>query len=234
MSSKTWEELWRLSRIILGVWIVNGFLVIYLIAQIDNMVNVQLYNFGLEFSSLWADAYWINSRLIMVLLGISMALSIVAFLAGFRKSREKAEPPQVALAEKAQAPLENLPVVSEKNPLALLEETPIAMPTATSEPETAPEPAVVNGPQFEVIQPEVIQHEQGSCEEEHSEAEDESRVNVDVGLVILCPNCGKVFNRPLVMMDSSSGTTRLVNVCPFCNHTLGEPVGSKNEGKIQE
>jgi uncharacterized Zn-finger protein len=230
MGSKTWEELWRISRIILGVWIVNGFLIIYLITQIDNMVNVQLYNFGLQYSSLWADPYWINSRLIMALLGVSMALSVVVFLAGFRKPKEKAESPQVTLEEETQATLEkNLPVVSEKKSLAVLEESQVDISKAESEPVTGLEPEIVNEPQ-----PEVIQREHVSFEEKNSEVEDEQRVNVDVGEVISCPYCGRVFKRPLVKMDFSSGTTCLVNICPFCNHPLGAPVGSKNEGKIQE
>jgi uncharacterized Zn-finger protein len=36
-----------------------------------------------------------------------------------------------------------------------------------------------------------------------------------------CPSCKKVFAKPLVMLDFSGGKTRLVNVCPYCNHVLG-------------
>jgi hypothetical protein len=48
-----------------------------------------------------------------------------------------------------------------------------------------------------------------------------------------CPHCGRDFNRPLVTLDFSTGTTRIVNVCPFCKHILGEGLDSKNEGKSQ-
>ena len=39
-------------------------------------------------------------------------------------------------------------------------------------------------------------------------------------MVISCPNCKKVFTRPLVMLDFASGKPKLVNVCPYCNHLL--------------
>ena len=39
-------------------------------------------------------------------------------------------------------------------------------------------------------------------------------------MLISCPNCKKVFSKPLNMLDFSHGKTRLVNVCPYCNHTL--------------
>jgi len=39
-------------------------------------------------------------------------------------------------------------------------------------------------------------------------------------MVISCPKCKRVFGRPLVMLDFSDGKTRLVSVCPYCNHVL--------------
>jgi len=46
-------------------------------------------------------------------------------------------------------------------------------------------------------------------------------------LIATCPNCKKVFSKPLTMLDFGGGKTRLVNVCPYCNHVLG----SANEEK---
>lgn len=40
-------------------------------------------------------------------------------------------------------------------------------------------------------------------------------------MLISCPKCKRVFTKPLVMLDFSGGKTRLVNVCPYCNHVLG-------------
>ncbi|MHA2324118.1 MAG: hypothetical protein ACXACB_01870 [Promethearchaeota archaeon] len=47
-------------------------------------------------------------------------------------------------------------------------------------------------------------------------------------MIISCPNCKKVFKRPMVMLNFEGGKTRLVNVCPYCNHGLGE---ADNNGK---
>jgi uncharacterized Zn-finger protein len=56
-------------------------------------------------------------------------------------------------------------------------------------------------------------------------------VREDNVLVISCPSCGKVFSRPLIMLDFSGGKTRLVNICPYCNHKLGEVPEEKDEKK---
>jgi hypothetical protein len=44
---------------------------------------------------------------------------------------------------------------------------------------------------------------------------------VENHLLATCPKCQKVFSKPLTMLDFSGGKTRLVNVCPYCNHILG-------------
>ncbi len=38
---------------------------------------------------------------------------------------------------------------------------------------------------------------------------------------VTCPSCKKVFGRPLVMLNFENGKNRLVNVCPYCSHVLG-------------
>lgn len=48
-------------------------------------------------------------------------------------------------------------------------------------------------------------------------------------MVISCPNCKKVFSKPLIMLDFSGKQTKLVNVCPYCNEVLG--TASDNEEK---
>lgn len=40
-------------------------------------------------------------------------------------------------------------------------------------------------------------------------------------MLISCPKCKRVFSKPLVMLDFSTGRSRLVNVCPYCNFVLG-------------
>lgn len=40
-------------------------------------------------------------------------------------------------------------------------------------------------------------------------------------MLVNCPKCRRVFSKPLVMLDFTDGKTKLVNVCPYCNHVLG-------------
>ena len=49
-------------------------------------------------------------------------------------------------------------------------------------------------------------------------------------MIISCPNCKKVFGRPLVMLNFDGGKTRLVNVCPYCNHSLGQADNNGDSG----
>jgi uncharacterized Zn-finger protein len=47
---------------------------------------------------------------------------------------------------------------------------------------------------------------------------------------ISCPHCNKVFTRALVMLDFRSGRNKLVSVCPYCNHVLGNTSEEKRAG----
>ncbi len=47
-------------------------------------------------------------------------------------------------------------------------------------------------------------------------------------MVIGCPKCKKMFSKPVVMLDFSSGKSKLVNVCPYCNSVLGNDKEDKN------
>jgi uncharacterized Zn-finger protein len=44
---------------------------------------------------------------------------------------------------------------------------------------------------------------------------------------VSCPDCGKTFSRPLVMLDFQGRKSRLVNVCPYCNNVLGNTENGK-------
>jgi uncharacterized Zn-finger protein len=44
---------------------------------------------------------------------------------------------------------------------------------------------------------------------------------------VSCTNCGKTFGRPVVMLDFSGGRSRLLDVCPYCNHVLGSTESGK-------
>jgi len=48
-------------------------------------------------------------------------------------------------------------------------------------------------------------------------------------MLVSCPSCKKIFRKPMVMLDFSSGKPRLVNVCPYCNAILGKATEEPSE-----
>jgi uncharacterized Zn-finger protein len=44
---------------------------------------------------------------------------------------------------------------------------------------------------------------------------------------IVCPQCGKAFGKALVMLDFHEGKNRLVSICPYCSHALGQTNDAK-------
>jgi hypothetical protein len=65
-----------LAKIVLLLWLVSSIFVIFAVSRIDNMVNRQLYNFGLRFSYEWATPYWIFMWTIFVCIALPGAASI--------------------------------------------------------------------------------------------------------------------------------------------------------------
>jgi hypothetical protein len=229
MNSKTLEDLLRVSFIVLTVWTVNGILIFFLLTRLDALINVQLYNFGLQFNSQWADPYWSSMGLLMIFTALPMILSVVVFALGLVVLRKK------PLAFFSRRKSVSLPVQEEKEEEEKNEGViPVTVESEPIEPEIEPEP--IEEPQNEdigVIQPELIKVEVCRSEAEAGKTDiiEEPKAKEKVGLVISCPSCGKVFSRPLVMLDFNKGTTRLVNVCPFCNQILGEAIESKKNGE---
>jgi uncharacterized Zn-finger protein len=56
------------------------------------------------------------------------------------------------------------------------------------------------------------------------------KANVRGSAGVFCPNCGKTFGRPMVMLDFADGKSKLVNVCPYCNHVLGSAETEESSG----
>ena len=81
------------------------------------------------------------------------------------------------------------------------------------ETDKTPEPAPKQElkPKFTQPQPQPV-----VCEERKAKV-----TEANSSMVISCPSCKKVFGRPLVMLNFEGGKTKLVNVCPYCNHVLG-------------
>ncbi|UCE95177.1 MAG: hypothetical protein JSV51_05430 [Candidatus Bathyarchaeota archaeon] len=58
--------------------------------QINYIVHGDLYNYGLQFSRIWATHYWVFSALVFALCWINITLSIVVTLHIYKRSRNPA------------------------------------------------------------------------------------------------------------------------------------------------
>jgi DNA-directed RNA polymerase subunit RPC12/RpoP len=64
-------------------------------------------------------------------------------------------------------------------------------------------------------------------------SKEQAQIARENSMLIKCVKCGKVFNKPLTMLDFSSGKPRMANVCPYCNHVLENAVDKGPNGRIR-
>lgn len=150
MTLKTFFQSSWFQRTVLIVWLISSGLVMFSQKNVDSIVNVTLYKYGLQFSDSWAQPYWFYARMLYVTQFVSIALSLVALTSGFLKKDNGSK----------QTPKHKVP---NKKMVPSKEET-------------------------------------GGRD-----------------IVISCSHCKRVFSKPLVMLDFSSGKAKLINVCPYCN-----------------
>lgn len=160
-----------LGRVIVVVWIACTASTFFMFYNLDQVMNTTSYEYGLQFSTEWANPYWMYLRLTYGFLFLSSGLGFIALMIGLSKSN-----PMIKETLDIAQTRQKQPVISNKRKIK--EEKPIPK-----------------------IKPA---------------RRDENN------MVISCPNCRKVFSRPLVMLNFEGGKTRLVNVCPYCNHSLGQ------------
>ncbi len=194
MGLKTSNAVGWFTYVVLGVWVISGIIVTFSELQIDSIVHVQLYNHGLQFSTEWANPYWTAAKTVYASLALPIILTVIVFGLKLVESRKN---PEGFHARRAQTSVMGREAVSAQ--------TKLQIGTVVEENELLS----VNFP------PE---HDQPK------EAKAKSDLQASNGLLISCPSCNKVFNRPLVMLDFSGGKTQLVNLCPYCNYNLGSTV----------
>ena len=73
------------QKIVLFVWLASSGLVIFSQKNVDSIVNVTLYRYGLQFSNNWAQPYWTYERLLYASQFASIALTVVTLGFGFLK-----------------------------------------------------------------------------------------------------------------------------------------------------
>jgi hypothetical protein len=103
-------------KIVLVTWFISSFFILFLLSKIDWIVHDSLYNFGLYFSSAWADPYWFALLLIYVCLAIPSVLGAVALGLDLTKKvnskRHVATRPGKAKGSKVQPLKENFMIIS--------------------------------------------------------------------------------------------------------------------------
>ena len=214
MGSKTSDDLGWLGYLILGVWIINGLLVAFLLTRIDSIVNGQLYGYGLQYNREWAEPYLTSLNLIYVFMGVPIALSSIVLALALRMRKQRLG---YLIRRKTKPEMEVFVEVPETKVDGEAEKE---QTLATQERISVTEEPCVEQKQQETLPAEA--------------AVEKHEATTDNALIISCPSCGKFFSRPLIMLDFSGGKTRLVNICPFCNHVLGEAFDEKKDGKDAE
>ena len=153
-------------KVILSLWLVSSIFILLLLSRIDSIVNVTLYQYGLQSSMSWLGPYWFALRLIYVFMAVPAVFSFVVLVAGLGKPSNGAG----QLGRR------------------------------------------VNG-KF---------------------SREQTRMARENSMLIKCVKCGKVFNKPLTMLDFSTGKPRMANVCPYCNHVLENSVDKGPNERVRE
>jgi uncharacterized Zn-finger protein len=89
-------------RVVLVLWLVSSFFLLFLLGRIDWIVHGDLYDFGLQFSPVWATPYWTLLRLTYVCLAVPSVLSaIVLGLDVWREIKSKKPVSRRSVAKRA-------------------------------------------------------------------------------------------------------------------------------------
>lgn len=101
MTLKTFLQGYWLQRIALLVWLVSSAVAMFSMKTIDAIVNGTLYNYGLQFSIVWAQPYWNYARLFYAFQFISIALGVVALLFSFLNKNNSPKQPEQKIEKPA-------------------------------------------------------------------------------------------------------------------------------------
>ena len=196
----------RFKQLVLLICIANAIIIYFLLTRIDLVVHGDLYSFGLVYNSEWADSYRLFMCSIYACLVIPVVLS--GLVLGFSlldkpnltQMQRKVTVTPSKLPGKTVKDAENTPILPDK-----------PLKTQKKLQANLPEKNISSEPRKEVKSPPITEGEM-----EPGEHNQQSN-----SMIISCPKCKKVFSRPLVMLDFGGGKAKLVNVCPYCNQTLG-------------
>jgi len=210
-----------INRTLLIVIIVLSGIVMFVINQVDSIIHVQLYQYGLEFNPDWANPYWNYAKIMNIGLAATIGVSAVILLLGFIRPKPKLEEP-IMKQERNEPKQPTLRVQAQP-----VIETPPKQQTPQGEPQSQPAPQLQPKPQ---PKPQVQESQskpqpapQETVQEQKPKTSKQPKGNAKAANT--CPSCKKAFTQPLVMLDFEGGKSKLVNVCPYCNQVLGDAEG---------
>jgi hypothetical protein len=183
------------SNILLIIVIACSAAVMYTINQIDQIINVNLYDYGLTGDAGWSVPYqnfkWIAYGSLTGTIIVCAAVMALGFLKIKQEQETNAAP-------------------KEKQPIY----------------QTIPESIIS---QRKIEEPKPIITSQKSQPEKEQKEKKNKISNKQVSTTTtsstangVCPACKKSYSQSLVMLDFEDGKSKLVNVCPNCNHILGD------------
>jgi hypothetical protein len=179
--------------------VVSAGLAVYFLFSLDSIVHGTLYDYGLQFSYEWAVPYWNALRMVQLLIGSTVALSVFSFLVVY-KMQVQVKPKRPRVIEttiKAEAPVKVEPKAEAK-----------IEPRAEHKVEQTFERKIVSPPPLvRETKPEPPQPEPVSVEEK-------------TGGLFRCNHCNRVFAQPLRMLDFHENQPRIISICPFCNEVI--------------
>lgn len=223
-----------LYRAVLMTWIISAVIMMFLLSKIDSIVNVELYKNGLQFSHDWADPYWTYLNLNYIALGVPVALSLVTIAVGFTGEIKKVAERTKGSTGKIKGVAERFTVGIRKGAKISTGELRKGVKKAigfTGEIKKGVKRAIeLTGGIKKGVKRTIRQPEPQPIASQKQELEENISINNNKALKepkkpsnaeISCPNCKKTFITPMVMLDFQGGKSRLVNVCPYCDHVLG-------------
>ncbi len=188
-----------LTRILLIVVIACSGAVMYALSEIDKIINVQLYGYGLQADNAWLNPYHNFSWIIYGALGATILVSVMILSLGFLKPKEA---PRTSFKPQTTSPVLQTPPPAPIQTQQKIQEEPKPAPAPT---QTRQKP-----------QASTEDKKPKTTTKQNSTAPTNSNVNG------VCPACKKPYTQSLVMLDFEDGKSKLVNVCPNCNHVLGD------------
>ena len=180
------------SNILLIIVIACSIAVMYTISQIDNIINVKLYDYGLGWDAAWSVPYHNFKWIAYGSLSGTIIVCAAVMALGFLKMKQEKE-------SQNSASKETQPIYQ----------------TQTTSSYTQPKTEETHTPILSNLKSKATKEDK-KAKQNNTTTTTTSNTNG------ACPGCKKTFTQSLVMLDFEGGKSKLVNVCPHCNYVLGD------------